>query len=63
MKLKELKSILYSQIGSIQTAIVYDLERNIDLTEAGSIESAIVRFGEREVKRITAYNDTLIITV
>jgi hypothetical protein len=52
MKLKELKTILYSKTGDYQWAIVYDWAKNIDLATGCSIEYAIEHYGECEVKRI-----------
>lgn len=68
MKLKELKSILHSNTGQIQMAIVYDIENNKDLA-SGSIEYAMKEYGEMEVKRISSCvefkngQDYLVITV
>ena len=66
MKLRELKSILYSQTGNIQWAIVYDLETNTDIARC-SIEGAVANYGGYEVKRITSYADCdnhyLVITI
>lgn len=69
MKLKELKSILYSQTGSFQWAIVYDWAKNIDLEKGCSIEYAIEHYGECEVKKIQSCyesdegQDYLVITI
>ena len=69
MRLKDLKPILYSTVGAIQWAIVYDYERNEDIEHGCSIEYAITHYEEYEVKRITSYyevstgNDYLVITI
>ena len=52
MKLKDLKTILISQTGSIQHCIVYDLNRYEDITHGCSVEYAINSCGERIVSRI-----------
>lgn len=68
MKLKELKSILHSNTGQIQMAIVYDIDNNKDLA-SGSIEYAMKEYGEMEVNRISSCvkfkngQDYLVITV
>lgn len=56
MKLKELKSILRSNIGQIQMAIVYDRKKNKDVGK-GSIEYVMKEYGEMEVKRISSCID------
>lgn len=63
MKLKELKTILYSNRGNIQFAIVYDSKLNADVESGCSIEYAIEKCGEKEVKHIEAFKDQLLITV
>lgn len=62
MKLKELKSILFSTRGNIQFAIVYDREKCDDI-DKGSIEYIVEQYKEKEVKHIEAYEDNLIITI
>ena len=63
MKLKELKSILYSSRGSVQFAIVYDQEKNTDLASGCSIDYAVKEYGERELKRIEAFENQLLIII
>lgn len=63
MKLKELKSILYSSRGSVQFAIVYDSETNTDLVNGCSIDYAVQTFGDKEVKHIEAFENQLLITI
>lgn len=63
MKLKDLKDVLTSERGSVQFAVVYDYNTNVDLSVGCSIEHAVVNYGEYEVKRIGAFNNDLIITV
>jgi hypothetical protein len=63
MKLKELKSILYSNVGDVIFASVYDYEKNVEIDRGASIEYIIENHGEKEVKRITADSDIVVITV
>ena len=62
MKLKELHTVLYSTRDGIQLAIVYDSAKNEDISR-GSVEYVVRMYGEREVKRIEAYDDDLVITI
>lgn len=62
MKLNELKSILYSNRGSVQLAILYDSKTNTDIA-SGIIDYIVANFGEKEVIRIEAFENKLIITV
>lgn len=54
MKVKDLKSVIFSQTGNIQLCIVYDIANNVDLENGCSVEYAYEHYGEREVKRISA---------
>ena len=63
MKLKELKSILYSSRGSVQFAIVYDSKTNTDIENGCSIDYAVEKHGDKEVKHIEAFENQLLITV
>lgn len=63
MKLCELKDILCSGRGSIQMAIVYDTETNKDIESGCSVDYAVLEYGNKEVKRIQADNDYLVISI
>ena len=63
MKLKGLKSVLYSSRGSVQFVIVYDSEKDMDLENGCTAEAAIKNHGEKDVKRIQALDDLIVITV
>ena len=63
MKLCELKDILCSGRGSIQIAIVYDTETNKDIEVGCSIDYAVLEYGNREVKRIQAHSNYLVIWI
>lgn len=63
MKLKELKNILYSNRGNIQSAIVWNIESNADLANGCSIDYAVEHLGELELLHIEAFKDNLLLTV
>ena len=63
MKLNELKTVLYSDRGHIQFAIVYDSATNADIENGCSIEYAINQYGEKEIKHIQAFENQLVITI
>ena len=63
MKLKDLKSVLYSSGGSIQFAIVYDSKTNTDIENSCSIDFAVEKHGDKDVVRIEALENQLLITV
>ena len=58
MKLLDLKSIIFSQTGSIQLCVVYDRCNNVDLENGCSVEYAYKHYGEREIHNVSAtYED------
>lgn len=63
MKLKELKSVFRSNRGSVQFAIVYDSKTNADIENGCSIDYAVEKHGDKEVIRIEAFENQLLITV
>ena len=63
MKLKELKSVLYSNRGSVQFAIVYDSKTNTDIENGCSIDYAVKTHGDKDVVRIEVFENQLLITV
>ena len=63
IRLKDLKSILYSTRGNIQSAVVYDSEKNVDIVDGCSIDYVVKEYSESIVKRIEASNNQLIIIV
>lgn len=63
MKIKDLKSIIYSKTGDIQFVIIYDWATNTDIANECSMEYAICNYGDKEVKRITAYENNIVITI
>lgn len=62
MKLKELKSVLYSNRGYIQHAILYDSKTNMDIA-TGTIDKIVKDYGEKEINRIEAFENQLLITI
>ena len=62
MKLNELKSILYSNRGYTQFAILYDSKTNADIS-MGTIDNIVAEHGEKEVIRIEAFENQLLITI
>lgn len=63
MKLKDLSNVLYSTRGNIQFAIVYDQEKNADIASGCSIDYAVEKYGERELKQIEAFENQLVIII
>lgn len=63
MKLKDLSGIIRSTTGSLQFVIVYDITTNTDLENDCSAEYAMKTYGDREVQRIQAEGDQLVITI
>ena len=63
MKIKDLNKIIYSKTGDIQFCIIYDFETNKDIANGCSMEYAVCHYGDKEVKRVSAYEDNIVITV
>ena len=64
MKMIELSKVIRSLgMGSVVWAIVYDSETNQDLLNGCSVEYAYKEFGEREVKRVYAYEDKIVFEI
>ena len=63
MKLKDLEKVLYSTRGNVQFAIVYDQQKNTDLVAGCSIDYAVKEYGDRELKRIEAFENQLLLTI
>ena len=63
MKIKDLKSVLYSSTGSIQFAVLYDSELNKDIVQGSSIDYIVHNYGEKDLKHIQAFEDQLILTI
>ena len=63
MKLNDLSPVLRSYTGNIQFCIVYDLTEDVDLENGCSVEYAITHYGDREVQRLGAVDDMIVITL
>lgn len=63
MRLEELKSVLYSIIDEVQWVIVYSGTERKDIINACSAEYAIKNYGEKELLRIQAYNDKIVLII
>lgn len=63
MKIKELKSIIYSKTGDIQFVIIYDRMTNTDIENGCSMEYAVCHYGNKEVKRVSADENMIVITI
>ena len=62
MKLKELKPILYSTRCNLTMGILYDSSVDMDI-ETGCVDYLIEKHGERDVKRLEADGNHVVITV
>lgn len=56
-------TLLYSSIGSVQFAIVYDSKTNTVIENGCSIDFAVEKHGDKDVIRIGAVENQLLITV
>lgn len=63
MRLEELKSVLYSIIDEIQWVIVYSGTERKDIVNGCSAEYAIKNYGEKELLRIQAYNNKVVLII
>ena len=63
MKIKDLKSVLYSTTGSIQFAILYDSESNKDIVQGSSVDYIVHNYGDKELRHIQAFENQLILTI
>ena len=61
MKLKELKPVLYSVHGDIQSAIVYDGMKAEEIENGCSVDYAVKTYADRDVRRIQAENSMIVI--
>lgn len=63
MKLKELKSILYSTHGGIQWATLWSTTTGEDIINGCSVDYAVKNYPEALVVRILAIDDTLVFEI
>lgn len=62
MTISELHPFIRSSRGSIQNCIIYSLSRDRDLASCVT-DTACVKYGSMNVRRLQAQGDDLIITV
>jgi len=63
LKIKDLRKVLFSNKGAVQFAIVYDSNKHADLENGCTIDYVVAQYGERELKRIEAFENQLILTI
>lgn len=63
MKVNELKGVLFSRVGDIQSVIIYSITEHKDIRNGCSAEYAIKNYGEKELLRIQAYNDKIVLII
>lgn len=63
MKLKDLADIIYSTRDFVVFAVVYDTTTRKDILSGCTVECAIEKYGEREVKRIIPEDNNLVIYI
>ena len=52
MKIKDLASVMSSTRGNVVFTTIYDTTTQIDLCSGASIEYAIEKYGEKEIKKM-----------
>ena len=52
MKIKDLAPIMSSKRGNVVFTTIYDTTTQIDLCSGASIEYAIEKYGEKEIKKM-----------
>lgn len=62
MKLNELKPILWTQIGEIQFAVIWDATKHCVIDKL-TVQGATKKYGEQVVKQITAFENDLVISI
>ena len=63
MKIKSLKKVIHSSTGSMQFSIVYDSQKKADVESGCSVEYVIKNYGEKELKRLEAFENQLIFII
>ena len=63
MKINELKSVLYSRVGDIQSVIIYSRTEHKEIKKGCSAEYAIKNYGDKELLRIQADNNRIVLTI
>lgn len=63
MKVNELKSVLFSSIDNIQSVIIYSGTEHKEIINGCSAEYAIKNYGDKELLRIQADNNSIVLTI
>lgn len=63
MKVNELKSVLYSRAGDMQSVIIYSITEHKDIRNGCSAEYAIKNYGDKELLRIQADNNNVVLII
>lgn len=63
MKVNELKNVLFSSIGNIQSVIIFSVAERKEIKNGCSAEHAIKHYGEKELLRIQADNNSIVLTI
>lgn len=63
MKVNELKGVLFSSIGYIQSVIIYSRTEHKEIINGCSAEYAIKNYGEKELLRIQAANNSIVLII
>lgn len=63
MRLGELKSVLFSSIDNIQSVIIYSRTEHNEIENGCSAEYAIKNYGEKELLRIQAANNNIVLII
>lgn len=63
MRLGELKSVLYSSRGDIQSVIIYSRTERKDIINGCSAEYAVKNYGEKELLQIQAANNDIVLII
>lgn len=63
MKVNELKSALYSRAGDMQSVIIYSITEHKDIRNGCSAEYAIKNYGDKELLRIQADNNNVVLII
>ena len=63
MRLGELKSVLFSSIDNIQSVIIYSRIEHNEIENGCSAEYAIKNYGKKELLRIQAANNNIVLII
>lgn len=63
MKVNGLKSVLFSSIDNIQSVIIYSRTECKEIENGCSAEYAIKNYGEKDLLRIQATNNSIVLII